>query len=138
MGTAYIYYAKFATAPGSLPITVALGGCSGTVTDLWADEFSGVSGLDTAALPQGDVAATSGSGTTINTPTLTPSQAGDALYNACLAGGNISTTSGGWTLGTLSNGNAIGWMITPDALAHAVSYSQSGGSGWACLEAAFK
>lgn len=132
MGTAYIFFFDYITAPGTVSITVSFSGCSGSSMDIWADEFSGVSVLDV------DAKATSGTGTTINSPSLTPSQANEALFNVCLAGGTIGAVSTPWSMDPVSNGNDAAWMIAPDTSARAVGYIQSGGSGWACAEAAFK
>lgn len=130
MGAAYIFYFSYTTAPGNISILITPSGCSGAVIDAWADVFSGAVALDT------DATGVSSTGTSINTPTLTPSSTNEAVFNACLAGGNISSALAPWSMDPISNGNDAAWAIVSSA--QPVGYTQSGGSGWACAEAAFR
>ena len=99
---------------------------------IYAFEFQGVGALDT------DAWATSSSGTTVDTPTLTPSAAGEALFAIAVVGGGVTVSGGGWTLCPVEAGNACEYQILNSTTATAVNMTQTGGTGWSAVEAAFK
>jgi beta-glucanase (GH16 family) len=112
-------------------ITISCGVPTGDTVSVGVAEFSGVGVLDT------DAYATASSGTTVNTPSITPSQSGEVLFAATAVGGEITVAGSGWTLGTVTNGNATEYQILSGTSATAVNFTQTGGSGWAAIEAAF-
>lgn len=131
IGNASIYYFNYSTAKGTANINVKLLNCCCTI-DLFADEFSGVSSLDT------DVASISTSGSSINLQnSLTPSKDGNVNYAVCTAGGNIISGVSPWTQQKIVNGNDAEWIAPADALPKSNLFTQTG-NGWACIAASFK
>jgi hypothetical protein len=111
--------------------------------DIWADEFSLTGG--TSSFDKDVTAATGNTGTTVNTPTITPAGSGELLYSVAGDGGNITSpaagaTQGVWTGsgGGISNGNATEYVLSSGTGAIAPNYTQSpSGSTWACMSMAF-
>jgi len=128
--TGNVWIAYSANAKGG-NTTISCGVPSGNTASVGAAEFSGVGVLDT------DAYATASSGATVNTPSITPSQSGEVLFAATAVGGEITATGSGWTLDTVTNGNATEYQILSGTSATAVNFTQTGGSGWAAIEAAF-
>jgi hypothetical protein len=129
---ASVFYHSYTSAPGSITINVSLQ-ANESIT-AFADEFSGISVFDK------DACGTANSGTSINTPSLTPSGANEIQYAICAAGGGIPV--GGtapWTQDMVTSGNDAEWLITGGANAQTPVFGTlSGGTGWACVNAAFK
>ncbi len=98
---------------------------------VWAIEVKGAGGFDT------DAYSTSSSGNTVNTPTVTPSQAGDILFAAAVTGGRITGAGSGWSLCPVESASACEYQILSGSSATAVKFTENSGSGWAAVEAAF-
>ncbi|MDR3735802.1 MAG: hypothetical protein P4L10_09740, partial [Acidobacteriaceae bacterium] len=129
--TGNVWIAYSANVKGS-DTTISCSVSHGDTVSAEVEELTGVGALDT------DAYATSPSGTTVNTPSITPSHAGELLIAAANAGGKITTAGSGWTLDTATNGNAMEHQILSGISAMAVNFTQTGGSGWGAIEAAFK
>jgi hypothetical protein len=112
--------------------TISCTAASGDTASVAAEEFSGVGTLDT------DAYATSTTGATVNTPSLTPSQSGEVLFAAASVTGDISAAGSGWALDTATNGDATEHQIVSSVSATAVNFTQTETSGWAAVVVAFK
>jgi hypothetical protein len=134
----YIYAFKYSSAPGNITITVTPS-ASGSVT-IWADEFSGSDGT----LDVDGVGTCTGTGTTFNLPSLTPTVGGDFVYAVCsdlsstvsapVGGGTL----GGWTGDTITNGDNAEWRVNAGTSVVATQMNSTASSGWSCMEAAYK
>ena len=130
--TGMVWIAYAANVKSGSP-TVSCTVPSGDDAGMWALEFKGVGALDT------DAYATSSSGTAVDTPTLTPSVAGEAPFAIAVVGGNVTAAGGGWTLcPTTEDGNAREYQILTSTTATAVNMTETGGTGWFAVEAAVK
>jgi hypothetical protein len=132
-------YEWVATGTPSAAITATINS-PGTTVNVWADEFV-VSG-GTASFDKDAAASSSTAGTTINTPSITPTNSGSLLYSCAAAGGTISAPSAGGTLGSwtgaagaITNGDMSEYDLSASS-ATAVDYTQSSGT-WSAMAMAF-
>lgn len=139
-GAGQVWLAYLLSAPANATKSLTLAWTTTAGVAAWADEFH-VSG-GTAAFDKDIAAGTSTAGTTINTPSISPTGAGELLFAAASAGGSISAPASGATLGVWTgSGGAIttGDMAEYDlsaGSATAVQFTQSSG-GWSAMAMAF-
>lgn len=127
-GNVYLAYLLSAPANATATITASVTGALGNYV-MWAVEHS-ISG-GTASFGT-DNKANSAVGTAINTPSITPANAGCLLYAAAAAGGTISAAAGGWTLGTVVNGDADEYTTSSGTGATAVNWTEDS-AGWSAV-----
>jgi hypothetical protein len=142
-GTGYTYLAYLLSAPANADKTLTLSWTTAsTGPRAWADEFS--LGGRTASFDK-DAAATapSGTGTTINTPSITPTGSGELLFACAAAEQTITAPASGATLGVwtgsggaITVGNMAEYDLSASA-ATAVQFTQSPAGGWSVMAMAF-
>lgn len=134
-GAGQIWLAYLLDAPSNATATITgtFTGAQGFGAASWAVNFT-VSG-GTIAFDK-DAKNNSSTGTTINTPSITPTKANSLLYAACAVGGTVSTANSPWTLGTVETGDADAYDLSAPASATTVNWTQSGGAGWSAMSMA--
>lgn len=133
-GQIWLAYLLSAPANASATITFNVSGLNTISCDMWAVEFS-VSG-GTVAFDK-DAKANSATGTTINTPSITPAGSGQLAYAAASSGGTVSSAGTPWTIGTIAaSGDADEYDLSISA-ATSVNWPETGGSGWSAMAMTF-
>jgi hypothetical protein len=136
----YLYYLR--TAPANASATITVTWTNSAAAEIWADEFSYTSGF-TCKFDKDFVSNNSGSpGTSINTPSVTPTNSGSLVYVIEGAHGTTSAPAAGATLGSwtgaggaITNGHMAEYALSISG-ATAVQFTQ-GSATWTCLAAAF-
>jgi len=108
-----------------------------TTAQIYGEEFSisaGTQVFDTDATG-------TGTGTTVNTPAITPANAGELIYGACSPGGSIFNANAPWTpsAGGVGGGDLAGgaeYLLASAAGPNPLNFSQSF-SIWASMAMAF-
>jgi len=141
VGNVFLAYLLSAPANASKIVNITFGTTLTNNADAWAEEFS-VSGG--SATFDKDATGTGSSGTTVNTPSITPTNAGSLLYAAAAVAGSISAPAAGGTLGVWTGAaGGISSQTGDDAeydlstsSATAVDFTQSSGA-WSAMAMAF-
>jgi RHS repeat-associated protein len=122
-----IWWGKI-TSTGSSTITVTWTGSNPSYRELDAHEFSGGSGATWSVDKTGD--ASSGSATSYNMASLTPSGTGELYFGLAVVGGDTATagSTSGVTYNVDDNGNLLAYDTNVSA-ALAPAGSQTGGTG---------
>jgi hypothetical protein len=135
--TQTVTYIFYLIAPANAHKSVTVSFTSGaTCIEVWLAEFSGAatSNVLEADYPGGSTL----SGSTINTPTLTPSNDGDLLWVQAATAENITSAGGSWT-GVLSiqNGDYCEYYIQGSHANVQANFPQNS-AVWNSIGAAFK
>lgn len=136
-GQVWLFY--LLSAPSNATKTLTVAWTTSSDAGGWADEFS--YGTQTCTFDK-DASGVGTTGTTINLPSITPTNSGSLLYAAAAAGGTISAPTANATLGSWTgSGGAItdGDMAEYDLNASgatAVQFTQTSGN-WSALAMAF-
>lgn len=140
-GAGQVYLAYILTTPSNVPQVNWLVSWSGTANvTIWVDEFivaGGVASFDTEASATSAIA-----GTSINTPSITPTGVNELLYAGCAAGGTVSSPTAGGTQGvwTGSGGSptsrGMAEYVLSASAGTAVDFVQTSGV-WSAIAAAF-
>lgn len=130
-GATYLAYMGEAPANASATITATWTGTTGTSgVQIFADEFHSTTGcgFDTSA-----EASNATPGTTINTPSVTPTYANSLLYAVAGSCGTVSGVGGAWVAGGggVQDGDEAEYILSASA-ATAVNFGNSS-SGWATM-----
>lgn len=138
-GIAYLAYLQVPATPnGVITGTFGTTGAGGLAT-LWVAEYAPSSGSNGGF--DSDSAGTGSTGTTINTPTLTVSQANDLCIIAALSDHLVSTVDSPWTQRAAGAGNqfaeGIGDILSQGSNVTA-AMTQNTSSGWDSIAASFK
>jgi hypothetical protein len=123
------------SAPANASKTITWSWTTSVNTEAWADEFNpngNTVTFDTS------IAGTGASGTTINSPSVTPAASISLAYATAVTAGNISAPIAGATLGSwtgsdgaITNGNMSEYGFNL-AASTAVQFTQSS-AAWACM-----
>jgi hypothetical protein len=135
-GLGWCYYLLNAPSNASKTLNVTFNQSPSSVYVGWAQEFSPTGG--TAGFDKDAVANTSTTGTTINTPSITPTGSNELLFGGAAAGGTISAVGSPWTrvTGNVSNGDWAEYDLSASS-ATTVKFTQSSGPGWSAVAMAF-
>lgn len=138
-GIIYIFYLQVpATANGAITTTFNSIGGGGAAT-LWVLEFTPTSGSNGSF--DTDVAGTGTTGTTVNTPTVTQTQANDLMIFAALSDHQVSSVDSPWTQVAAGIANqfseGIGYILAQSS-SQAAAATQNTSSGWDSIGASFK
>lgn len=130
---AWIAYLLSVVTGGSLTFTATLSG-SANACSIWVREFSGFGG----GTFHSDIAGT-GTGTTVNTPSVT-NTAGDLLYAVAFEAGSITNTGSPWAAldspTQIQNGEADEYILSSSGSSQAVNWATSS-AAWAAMAASF-
>lgn len=125
------------SAPANANATITCSGTGIVSNGMWVDEFSysGTSHFDKDAIA-------TGTGTTVNTPTITPTNANSLLYSGAGEAATITAPTAGATLGVwtgsagaIVNGNMAEYDLSATSNT-AVQYTTTSGA-WTAIVAAF-
>lgn len=128
----YIGY-RLNVSAGNTTITATLSG-NATNRLIWVEEISGVpasAGLDIDG-------KNTGSGTTVNLPSISTTVSGDFMHCAAVVANTITAAGGGFTLGTVQNGNADEYQVLGASGAYTANFSQPAGGSFMAMCAAYK
>lgn len=136
----YLFY--LAQAPSNASKTLNLSWTTSAASDAWAEEFAPSSGR--VAVFDMDIAGTGTTGTTINTPTITPRGINELMWSTAVPGGGITAPAADAILGqwTGAHGGIAGGSGASSEYALnvssplAVQYTQSS-APWAAMGMAF-
>lgn len=136
VGQAFALYLLKAPANANKTITVAFANAT-SASALKCDEFSVRGGF--AAFDQ-DQIGTGTSGSVTNTPSITPTVAGELLYAGCTVANSISQAVPPWSQfgGSIPpDGSDAAFIPSSSSTAIALQFNQGSG-GWSCIAEAFK
>jgi hypothetical protein len=130
-GSCWLAYLLSAPSNANPTITATFSANSVGTLDIWAEEFSVTGGSQTF---DKDVIGSGTSGTTINTPSITPTNANSLLFSGASVENQISAPAAGATLGVWTgsaggisaSGNQAEYDLSASG-ATAVQYTQSSG-----------
>lgn len=131
-----VNYLLSAPASATKTITLTISGGTGSDIDLWVAEFTG----GTFSFDKDATGVDSGASTTVNTPSITPTNVAELLVACCFVSGSVSSANSPWTeISSLpASGNAAEYLIkgSSDSSTQAVGWTASS-STWAAMAAAF-
>lgn len=137
-GLIYIGYLQVPASPNGA-ITATFNTTGSGVATLWVAEYAPTSGTNGGL--DSDGSGTGASGTAVNTPTLTVSQADDLCIAVALSDHQVSTVDSPWTSRAAGTGNqfseGIGEILARGSNV-AVAMTQNVSSGWDSIVASFK
>jgi hypothetical protein len=138
-GQVWLYY-LIAPSNATKTITVTYTASNDTAA-VWCDDFTvsgGTATFDT------DARAETASGSSCNTPSITPAQSGELLYAALAPESSVTAPASGATLGVwtgsggaLTNNNMAEYTLSASS-ATAVNFTCSSSGGWSAMSMAFK
>jgi hypothetical protein len=138
-GKSYMVYLASAPSNATAVINCPITRDNSNTSVAWFDQFTG----GTFAFDKDAKNNSSVAGTTINTPTITPTNAGELCYSGAAAGGTISAPAPGATLGVwtgaagaITSGDMSEYILSHAASNFAVQYTQSSGT-WSAMAACF-
>ena len=134
-GAGQCWSAYLLSAPANASATITASWTTTATTPMFADEFS-CSGC-TIAFDKDAKANSSVAGTTINTPSITPTNSSELLYAGAAAGGTISAVGSPWTQNAdiVRNGDWAEYDLSATG-ATSVNFTQSSGT-WSAMAMAF-
>lgn len=138
-GIAYIFSLQVPASPSGAITAVfnSIGG--GGAATLWVLEFTPTSGTNGGF--DTDAAGTGTTGTTINTPTITQTQANDLMVFVALSDHQVSSVDSPWTQVAAGVANqfseGIGYILAQSS-SQAAAATQNTSSGWDSMGASFK
>lgn len=132
------YLAYLLSAPSNATATITATWTGSSASTVFADEFSSTGG---AVSFDNDVTG-SGTGTAVNSPTITPAGSGELLWAVVQPANDITAPTAGssqgvWTGGAIQNSSASEYDLSA-ASATAVNFTESPTGGWGAMAMAFK
>lgn len=136
------WLAYLLNAPANATSTINLSWTTNSVSpSAWGDEFSYTG---TLAFDK-DAKATAGPGTTVNTPTIIPSNSGELLYAVAGVAQNVTAPTAGSTLGVwtgaaggINRGDMAEYDLNSTNTSTAVEFTQAPTGTWSVMVMALK